>query len=127
MPVVDIPGGMEVKAPELSLPVTHGKCPVCGSTRGVYKETMERLKKEGVLPANYDLKGVSFQAPLVDPLHPPSILASMISVKIMQVTIEICAEPSCGAVYCSHVSLLDGQGQVKMGPKVTPQKFPPGY
>lgn len=108
----------------LLLPVTHDKCPVCGSARRLGQVKVDEFKKAGILPQAWPYKGMTLQAPLVDQAHPPKIIGAMVTVKVMIMVFDVCAEPECGCLYCTEFNVVDTPAQIQQQP-VSPQR--PGF
>lgn len=92
--------------------VTHEKCPVCGSTERLGQQVVDELKKDKALPEAFAYAGVTLQAPLFDPMHPPSILATAFTIKGLILCIDVCANPDCGVVYCTRFDVVDRPAQI---------------
>jgi hypothetical protein len=92
---------------KLNLPVTHDKCPVCGSEKGLIKQAMEELRQEGKLNKTSFPLGCVIPSPLLDPTHPPPILTNSVKVPVINLYYEVCAEPECGALYCTRFDVTE--------------------
>lgn len=101
-------------------PVLHDKCPVCGSKERLGQQVVDELKKDKTLPEAFGYAGITLQAALLDPAHPPTILASTFTIKVMLLSLDVCANPDCGAVYCTTFSVVDRPAQLG-----TPQQVKP--
>ena len=48
------------------LPVTHTKCPVCGSTRRLGQMKVNEMIKNGELSKDFPYRGIAMQAQILD-------------------------------------------------------------
>jgi hypothetical protein len=103
----------EKQEPGILLPVIHDQCPVCGSSKRLGELKVNELKASGALPQTFPYQGMTLQAPLVDQQHPPKIIGPVITIKVMLMSIDVCAEPTCGAVYCTSFNIVDTPAQVQ--------------
>jgi hypothetical protein len=97
---------------KIELPVTHDKCPVCGETKRLGQITIDNLKKDKSISDNFPYAGIVLQAQIIDPMMLTKILTPTINVKTIQVGIDVCANPDCGAVYCVRFEVIEQPVQV---------------
>jgi hypothetical protein len=108
------------------LPVTHDKCPVCGSTAGLIQQTLDNLRNTGKIDKISFLEGCVLPVPLFDQAHPPkilSLLANSIKVPMITLSLEVCAEPDCGALYCKKFNVTEQEIPIQ----IQKQQIPPTH
>jgi hypothetical protein len=108
----------------LVLPVTHKKCPVCGSTRRLGQMKVDEMIKNGELSKDFPYKGIAMQVQILDLAKLNAFMPTNFKVKTIVFCIDACAEPDCGAVYCVTFDIIEQPAQMQMQRQPTPP-FPP--
>lgn len=98
---------------KITLPVIHNSCPACMSQRRLSAIVVDQLKKSGGLPKTLPFSGLALQVPLVDQTRPPILVGPVMTIKVMTVMLEICAEPDCGAMYCTSFNIVETPAQMQ--------------
>lgn len=93
-------------------PITNDKCPQCGSQERLGKEAFEELKEAGKLDKRSFPEGLVLKIPLLDPLHPPTlILAKSVKIPVIEIYFDIC---ECFTLYCSKFSITEREMPIQM-------------
>lgn len=101
----------ENKPEQLKLPVVHDACPVCGSKKRLGAAYIQELKDAGQLHKDSFPEALMFTIQLLDPAHPPAILAKQMSIRVLFVFWDVC---ECGMIYCTKFEGKDVPAQVTM-------------
>jgi hypothetical protein len=96
--------------PTMTLPIVFEDCPVCGGKKRLVEDYLNQLRAEGTIHKDSFKGGLFNQVPLIDPTHPPSILAKIISIKVILVYWDVCA---CGVMYCTKFECRDTPAEVQ--------------
>ena len=93
---------------EIKFPVTHDKCPVCGEKEGLVRIAMDDLREDSKIHKESFPEGIVNPIPLLDQKHPPAvILAKSVKIPTINIYYEVCANPDCGAMYCTKFDVTE--------------------
>jgi hypothetical protein len=116
------------KEKEITLPVTHDRCPVCGCTDGLVRMAIDRAIEEGKIGKGAFPEGAVIPIMLLDQRRPPVVLTTKsIKVSSLMIYFEVCASKECGAMYCRKFDVMeqDIPVQFQKAPLPNPQQYPP--
>ena len=110
-------------------PVTHDKCPHCGSTEREGEKIFKRLREEGYISDKTPFSN-QFRVQVMDQekLIKQAITSLSGKVKIKEIvyTWDVCCK--CGTLYCLTVEEIDQDAMIQMQPAPAPgfRNFPGG-